>query len=239
MGTIVNVITVLCGSTIGLLIGNRLPDRIRATVTDMLGLFTIVMGVLSLPAISSADLVAAVGKGASVIVLLALLIGGIFGSAIKLEDRIEAAGENLKKKFGQSNSHTFVEGFVTTTLLFCVGPMTILGSLYDGLGRGADQLYVKSILDGFSSMAFASSLGFGVLLSAGSVLVIQGALTLIGFLLGDIMPLYQIDALTATGGIILIGLGIRLLDLKQVKVGDLVPALFVAPLLCWAVTVFS
>ncbi len=118
---------------------------------------------------------------------------------------------------------------VTATLLFCVGPLAILGSLSDGLGRGADQLLVKSVLDGFAAMAFASTLGWGVLASAGAVALIQGSLTAVGYFAGDVLTTAQVDALTATGGVVLLALGLRLLDLKQIPVGDLLPALLLAP----------
>lgn len=119
--------------------------------------------------------------------------------------------------------------------MFCVGPLAILGSLSDGLGRGADQLYVKAVLDGFAAMAFASTLGWGVLASALTVGILQGALTVLGYFAGDVLSVAQIDALTATGGVILLGLGLRLLDLKQIPVGDLLPALVLAPALVWLV----
>ncbi|HPZ50393.1 MAG TPA: DUF554 family protein, partial [Propionibacteriaceae bacterium] len=124
----------------------------------------------------------------------------------------------------------FVNGFVTATLVFCIGPLTILGSLQDGLGKGADQLIVKAILDGFASVAFASSLGIGVMASAIAVAVVQGSLTVLGFAAGDVLPALHIDVLTVTGGIILMGLSLRLLNLKQVRVADMLPALLIAPL---------
>ena len=125
----------------------------------------------------------------------------------------------------------FIEGWLSATLLFCVGPLTILGSLSDGLGRGIDQLALKAVLDGFAAMAFASTFGIGVLLSAVSIAVIQGSITLVGVLLGSVMPEPHIAALTATGGLLLAGIGLRLLRIKDVPVGDMLPALVVAPLL--------
>jgi len=125
----------------------------------------------------------------------------------------------------------FIEGWLTASLLFCVGPLTILGSLNDGLGRGIDQLALKSVLDGFAAMAFAASFGIGVMFSAVSVLVVQGLLTLFGVLLGGLVPESHISALTATGGLLLAGIGLRLLRIRDVPVGDMLPALLVAPLL--------
>jgi uncharacterized membrane protein YqgA involved in biofilm formation len=125
----------------------------------------------------------------------------------------------------------FIEGWMSASLLFCVGPLTILGSLSDGLGRGIEQLTLKAVLDGFAAMAFASSFGVGVLFSAVSVAVVQGLLTLLGVLLGSLLPDAHIAALTATGGLMLVGISFRLLNIKQVPVGDILPALVVAPLL--------
>jgi uncharacterized membrane protein YqgA involved in biofilm formation len=129
----------------------------------------------------------------------------------------------------------FIEGFVTASLVFCVGPLTILGSLSDGLGIGPDQLLLKATLDGFAAIAFASSLGAGVMASAVAVAVIQGLLTLVGYLIGDFLPAAHLAAVTATGGLLLLGVGLRLLQIKLVSVGNLLPALLVAPLLVAAV----
>ena len=127
------------------------------------------------------------------------------------------------------------QGWLTASLLFCVGPLTILGSLNDGLGRGIDQLVLKSVLDGFASLAFASSFGVGVLFSAVSVAVVQGSLTLLGLVLGSVLPEPHIAALTATGGLMLVGIGLRLMRVREIPVGDLLPALVLAPLLTQAV----
>ena len=132
----------------------------------------------------------------------------------------------------------FIEGWLTATLLFCVGPLTILGTLSDGLGKGIDQLVLKAVLDGFASIAFASTFGVGVLLSAVSVGVVQGSLTVVGVLLGSIMPEAHIAALTATGGLLLAGIGLRLLRIKDVPVADMLPALVIAPLLTQLVVAF-
>jgi uncharacterized membrane protein YqgA involved in biofilm formation len=129
-----------------------------------------------------------------------------------------------------------VEGFVSSSVLFCVGPLTVLGSLSDGLGRGADQLYLKSALDGFASIAFAASFGWGVAASALAVLAVQGTLTLAGLLLGDVLSAAQVAALSATGALMLVGVALGLLRLRQVPVGDLLPALVLAPLLTGLVT---
>ena len=238
-GTLVNVITVIVGSSIGLLLGHRLPQRTRDTVTDALGLVTLLIGALSAIEVTSAALSDAVGSSAPVLIVLgSLLIGGIVGSLIDIERRLEGFGVWLQYRFRARGSQArFVEAFVSSSLVFCVGPLTILGSLSDGLGLGAQQLLLKATLDGFASIAFAASLGVGVMASALAVGVIQGSLTLVGVLLGALLPEPHLAAITATGGLLLVGVGIRLLQLKAIPVGNLLPALVVAPLLVQVVAV--
>lgn len=233
LGTVTNVVTVAVGAGIGLALGDRIPERTREVVTDVLGLITLTLGVGSALVMSSRALEDAVGAGAPMLIVLgSLLLGAIAGSGLRLEDRLEAGAELLRRRFaGRGDAGTFVDAIVTPTLLFCVGPLTILGSLSDGLGRGADQLLVKSVLDGFAAIAFASTLGWGVLFSAVAVGLLQGSLTLAAFALGDLFTAAQIDALTATGGVMLIALGLRLLKVKPIPVGDLLPALVFTPVL--------
>ncbi len=232
LGTVANVVTVAVGSVIGLLFGSRIPERTRQLITATLGLVTLVLGISSAGSIGSTALAGVVGKGGLLVVIGALLVGGLIGSALRIEQRLEGAADWLRSKIADDeDSGRFVDAVVTPTLLFCVGPLTILGSLSDGLGRGADQLLVKSLLDGFAAIAFAASLGYGVLFSAVLVGVLQGGLTLLAFALGDFLSLAQIDALTATGGVILMALSLRLLQLKQIPVGDMLPALLIAPVI--------
>ncbi len=258
-GTLVNVATVLVGATIGLLLGHRLPLRTRRTVTDALGLVTLLIGGLSAIEVTSPELAAAVGRSAAVLIILgALLIGGIVGSLIDIEARLDHLGDWLRRRLSRRPAGErpagvvaaddaaaddaaararFIEGFVTASLVFCVGPLTILGSLSDGLGLGPDQLLLKAALDGFAAIAFAASLGVGVLASALAVAVIQGGLTLVGFLIGDFLPAAHLAAITAAGGLLLLGVALRLLQIKPVPVGNLLPALLVAPLLVQLVAV--
>lgn len=237
-GTVANVVTVAVGALLGLLLGNRIGERTRTTITDVLGMVTVVLGVQSALAVSSDALHAEVGSAGVLAVLGSLLLGAMTGSALRLEDRLEGVADALRRRLRvRDEASRFVDAVVTPTLLFCVGPLTILGSLSDGLGRGADQLLVKAVLDGFASIAFASTLGWGVLLSALALGVLQGSLTLAGFLFGDLFSLGQIDALSATGGVILIGLGLRLMRVKTTPIGDLLPALAFAPLIVWVVSV--
>ena len=235
-GTAVNVATVLVGSTIGVLAGNRLPTRTREVVTDVLGLVTLLIGALSAWEVTSPALSSYVGDSAPVLVVLgAMLVGAIVGSLLGLESRVEALGGWLQGRLSRGDDavgrRRFIEGFVTASLVFCTGPLTILGSLNDGLGRGADQLYLKATLDGFAAIAFAASFGWGVAAAALAVLVIQGSLTVVGVLLGDLLPAAHLAAVTAAGGLMLVGVALRLLRIREVPVADLLPGLLVAPLL--------
>ncbi|MDR1634637.1 MAG: DUF554 domain-containing protein [Bifidobacteriaceae bacterium] len=239
-GTAINVAAVVLGSAIGLALGNRFPARTRLLLTQCLGLFTMVLGALAIRDGLSSALTGEVGASAPMLIVLgALLAGAILGSLIRLEDRIDAGANWLRRKLARgAEPGRFSEGMVTATLVFCVGPLSILGSLSDGLGNGAEQLIVKSILDGFAAIAFASTLGVGVLFSIIPLALYQGSLTLLGLGLGEFLSTGQIDALGATGGIILIGLGIRLAAIKKINVADLLPALVFAPVLVWLVSLW-
>lgn len=272
-GTALNVLTVLLGGSVGLLLGARLPERVRLVAMDALGLGTLAIAVLSILDVTAPELREAVGRGAALVVIGAALLGGVVGSLLRIEQRLEQVGHRLRALLlrepagataatgaggphdgaaaatdgatdGDAGSRTvggqarFVEGFVTASLVFCVGPLTVLGSINDGLGRGIDELAVKSLLDGVAAAAFASALGSGVLLSALSVAVVQGTLTLLGYLLGDLLDAAQVAALSATGGLVLLGVGFRLLRLRDIPVGDLLPALVAAPLLVAVVRAF-
>ncbi len=236
IGTVVNVSTVLVGSGIGVLLGNRLPQRTRDVVTDALGLVTLLVAALSAMTVTKPVLSAAVGDSAPVLIVLgSLLIGGIAGSVLRIEYRLESLGSWLQRRLARDTDSAgrrrFVEGFVAASMLFCIGPLTVLGSLSDGLGSGADQLLLKATLDGFAAIAFASSFGWGVAASAIVVGVVQGSLTVLGAVVGDFLTEAHLVAVTATGGLLLAGVGLRLLQIKQVPVGDLLPALLVAPFL--------
>jgi len=250
-GTLVNVITVLAGTSVGVLVGHRLPERTRTVVTDGLGLVTLLIAGTSAAHVGDAALEEAVGSAAPMLVVLgAVLVGGIIGSLLRIEDRLEDFGGLLQRaavrRFGAEQEgesgavarERFIQGFVVSSLVFCVGPLTILGSINEGLGNGADQLLLKAALDGFAAIAFAASFGWGVGASVLPLVVIQGGLTLLGAGLGDFVPEAHISALAATGGLLLIGVALRLLDLKQVKVADLLPALLAAPLLVELVTLW-
>ncbi len=233
-GTALNVATILVGAGLGVLIGSRLPERTRSTVTDALGLVTLVIGGLNIAdGLGDEAYRRAVSPGGTLLVVLgALVVGGIVGSLLRIEARMEDLGGVLQRRLARgAGRDRFVEGFVSASLVFCVGPLAVLGPLSDGLGNGIDQLALKSTLDGLAALAFAASLGWGVAASALSVGVVQGVLTVLGVFLGSFVPVALLAALTATGGVLLLGVGLRLLALKPVPVGDMLPALVLAPLL--------
>ena len=239
LGTAANVATVLIGATIGAVAGARFPERIRATVMAGLGLLTMAIGFRD--SLAAEELVP---------VLAAILVGGVLGEMILIEQSLEKLGDWLRDRFaGQHTSPAidpelpetavdtlpedsrsrFAEGFVVASLVFCVGPLTILGSINDGLGD-PELLFIKAGLDGFASIAFAAVYGWGVLFSAGTVLVVQGGIAGISAVLGDTLSDTSLDALTSAGGILLLGVALRLLDLKRIRVASLLPALVLAPL---------
>ena len=230
-GTLINIITIVSGASLGVLIGGRMPDRMRALITDVLGLITILGAATALVAIGSQRYVDALPKGWPLLAILAsLLIGGVIGSAANLENRLESFGIYLRVKFKADSQGTFVEGFLSSSLLFVIGPLAILGSISDGMGTGTDQLILKSSLDFFAAMAFATSLGWGVAVSAIPVGIYQIFWTVIGLGLGQVLSQYQVDAMSVVGGIMLICIALRLLNMKNVAVGNLLPALAIAPL---------
>jgi uncharacterized membrane protein YqgA involved in biofilm formation len=237
-GTVINVGTVLLGSFLGVALGGRLPQRTRDLITQALGLFTLVLGAYAVVDGLSPALTDAVGSSAGMLIVLgALLLGGIVGAGVRLEDRLDGVAGRAQRRLVRAGGQggRFAEAAVTATLVFCVGPLAILGSLSDGLGQGARQLIVKAVMDGFAATAFAASLGIGVAASVVPLALYQGAWTLVGWAVGSLLSTAQVDALGATGGVILLGLGIRLIGAKRVLVGDLLPALVFAPLLVWLV----
>ncbi|MDX6373241.1 MAG: uncharacterized protein QOD98_2229 [Nocardioidaceae bacterium] len=241
LASLVNVTTVLLGATAGVLLGNRLPVRTRDLVTDALGLVTLLIAATSAMEVLSPDLSGEVGDSAPMLIVLgSLLLGGIAGSLLRIEQRVEGFGGWLQGRLsgprkpgavGSAERARFIEGFVISSLVFCTGPLTILGSLNDGLGNGPDQILLKSVLDGFAAVAFAASFGWGVAASAITIVVIQGGLTLAGVALGDVLPDAHLAAITAAGGLLLVGVALRLLRVREIPVADLLPALLVAPLL--------
>jgi uncharacterized protein len=231
-GTLLNIATVLIGGVIGSLFGARIPEQLKSTVIAGMGLFTAAMGLQMF-----------LNTENPLIVLGALLIGTLLGEWWRIEEGLHRLGEFLERKFSreeEERSNKFVRGFLTASLLFCVGPMTILGSIQDGLTGDYNLLAVKSVLDGFASMAFASTLGIGVLFSTIIILVYQGGISLLAAQLDALVTPSMMNELTATGGVILLGLAISsLLEIKKIRVGNMLPALAIAPLLVWGIRLFE
>jgi uncharacterized protein len=228
-GTLLNAAAVLIGTTLGLLLGARVPERMATTLTTGLGLFTAVIGVsMGLRIFTDA----AVQPGDELAVLGALLVGAVIGEALRLHDGLESLGGWFQRRLarGDASASRVAEGFVTASLVFCVGPLTILGSLANGLTGDTSLLAIKSLLDGVASIAFAAALGAGVYLSALTVLVVQGSIAGGAFLLRDVMDDRTVLAITAVGGLILLGVALRLLDLRAVRIASFLPALALAPL---------
>jgi uncharacterized membrane protein YqgA involved in biofilm formation len=232
LGTLINVFAIVIGSAIGIAVGHRLKSGSQKSITDILGLITILGAVGALAPLWSESFTETLPKGSPLLViLLTMLLGGFIGSALKLESKLDIFGESLRKRFRASQESPFVEGFVTASLLFLIGPLAILGSISDGMSQGIDQLLLKSSLDFFAAMAFASTLGWGVAASIIPLVIYQGSWTVIGWFAGNVLEQYQIDAMTICGGLMLVGIGLRLLDIKKIAVANLLPALFLAPII--------
>lgn len=232
IGTIINVLTVAVGSALGLLIGDRLPKNIQQSVVSGLALVTIVVGVQN-----------SLLSGNIIIPLISLIIGVIIGETLNIEKALNDFGGWLQSRFNtqpasphstEADPHArerFIQGFITASLVFCVGPLTFIGSLQDGMSGNYQLLAIKATLDGFASLAFAASFGIGVSFSIITIIVVQGGLALVGSLVGNIMTDPMINEMTATGGLLLIGLAIIMLELKPIRVANFLPSLLIAPLI--------
>jgi len=220
-GTIVNVLAVAAGSTIGLLVGSRLPERMVKSVFQAIGLFTLFLGIFM-----------ALKGQQFLVIIFSLIVGTIVGELISLEDRVERLSHAIRRVFKLGNPK-FSEGLITSFLLFCMGSMTVLGAIEEGVGNGSDILLTKSLMDGFSSIALASAFGFGVTFSVIPLLLYQGGITMLAWWLGDFMAEAVIVEVTAVGGILLIGLGINVLEIKRIRVMNMLPALLFAILFAW------
>lgn len=227
LGTAVNVVAVLVGTAVGLGIGPRIPERVREALLSAIGLAVLAVGVAGFLETRNA-----------VIPIVSLVIGGTVGAALGLEERLEGVGERLRARVERGGAGGeeaapggFVSGYVTATLTFCTGALTIVGSLQDGISGDNQLLLVKSALDGVVSAIYATVYGIGVGFSALSILVLQGSVTLVGVAVGDVLSERMVAELEATGGVMVLGIGLRLLDLKRVPVGSYLPALAVAPVL--------
>ena len=232
-GTLLNMLAVAIGATVGLLVGSRMPARIQQTLTDGLGLFTLCIA-FALALTLLLDRTAPAGT--DLVVLASILVGGGIGELLRLTERVDGLGDWFQRRLARGDKPSRIsEAFVTASLVFCVGPLTFLGSIQNGLTGDLKLLAIKSVLDGFASIAFAATLGAGVYLSILTIVVIQGGLATLAYLFGANLDPVAISAASAVGGVILLGVGFRLLEIKRVRVVSLLPALVLAPLLVWLV----
>jgi len=222
IGTAINVFAVLVGGSIGTLAGARLPEGMRETAMQAIGIVTLLVGVSNFLEYDNV-----------LVPLVSVIVGLIVGELLDIDARLRRLGDRLERRFSKGESPVS-RAFVTTSLLFCVGPLTVIGSFQDGLNGDYSILALKSALDFVAALALASVLGWGVLLSAGTILVVQGSLTFGAGFLDAVVTGAMISATTATGGILIFGLGLGLLDLKEVRVANMLPALLFAPLLVTA-----
>ncbi|MEY4165102.1 MAG: hypothetical protein RL419_944 [Actinomycetota bacterium] len=228
LGTVINTVLVLGGSGVGYFIGHRINDNVRVTVVQTIGLVTIALGVSD-----------AVGTHNMVFPLVGMVVGAVIGELLGIEDRLEALGLILQRRFAKStddsvdakSDKSFVTGFVTATLLFCVGPLTILGAIQDATGETPQLYIIKGSLDGFVAIIFTATYGLGVAFSALSVFVVQGTLTLLGAFLDSALDERMRTELFAAGGLAVIAIGINLLEIKRIRLGSLLPGLLVTPVL--------
>jgi uncharacterized protein len=254
-GTLLNVATVLLGAGLGLLLGARLPERLQGTIMGGLGLAVILIGVQN--ALLSKNVLILLGS---------ILVGGIIGELLRIDYHLDNLGNYLQRQFTggersviaegersviaegersviaggdeSKGSSTFSEAFVTSSLVFCVGPLTILGSIQNGISGDITFLAIKSLLDCFAAFAFAAALGWGVLLSAVTVLVYQSAISLVAWSIASGVPARDntyILEMTAAGGLIIIGVGLKLLNIKELRLANYLPALAVAPAIVWVI----
>ena len=223
LGTIINTVTVLGGGMLGLIIGDKIPDRIRVIIVQVIGLTTLAIGLRDV--IDTANIV---------FPLVGMVLGGIVGELLRIEDRLVGIGEFLRRKFAKNSSEsTFVNGFVTATLLFCVGPLTILGAIEDASGRTPQLYIIKGTLDGFMTIIFAALYGVGAIFSAVSVFVVQGSLTVFGTSIDALLTDRMRLELFSAGGLAVIAIGINLLEIKKIRLGSLLPGLVITPILVW------
>lgn len=226
-GTWINIAAIVVGSSLGLLFGLRLPERFRKIVFQGIALFTIFLGIKM--ALRSED---------PLIMILSIVMGGLLGEWWQLEKHLESFAEKIRKLSGSRNEK-FSEGLLTAFLLFCMGSLTILGALEEGLGGSADLLITKSIMDGFSSVILAAGLGVGVLFSIIPLFLYQGGLTMLSSSIEPYLSNAMIEEMTAVGGLMLIGLGLSILEIKKIKLINYLPALIMALLLSWFFTKFA
>jgi len=221
IGTFVNIGAIILGSSIGLLIHKKLPERLVNVTFQIMGLFTLVLGMKM--ALESQQLL---------VLVFSLIIGGIFGTATNLDDKLQTLSKKINTK-KSGNNENFAKGLITSFLLFCVGSMTVVGAIEEGMNQDPSLLLVKSLMDGFSSIALSVAFGIGVMFSVIPLLIFQGGLTLLAMYLGSFLPVEYITEISAVGGVILLALGMNLLEITKIKIIDLLPAILFAPFILW------
>jgi uncharacterized membrane protein YqgA involved in biofilm formation len=229
LGTVLNLVTVACGGTLGVLIGAHLPERIRRSIMQGLGLVVVAVAVVGLEPLADPQL----GLRRFVIMIVGVIAGAVAGEALRLEERLERAGVALRARLAPAADEDrgrFVDGFVVASTVFCVGPLTVLGAIEDGLGTSVRLLAIKSSLDGIAAAGFASVYGWGVLGSLLTIALLQGSLTLAAAVLAPVMTAEVLAELGAVGSLLVLGIGLRLLDVAHIRVVNLLPAIVIAPL---------
>lgn len=221
-GTIINIITVIIGSILGLLIRSRIPENYKLILMQAIGLLTLIIGIQM--ALKTEDIL---------IMMAALLFGALTGQLLDINNKIELIADKIKNRFASKDDNYFSEGFITASIIFCVGPMTILGALNDGLKGDYELLAIKSILDGFTSIALSATFGIGVVFSIITIAVIQGGISLFASYAENILDNFMITEMTAVGGIIIIAIGLVILDIKKIQVANFLPALIYSPILIY------
>ena len=223
LGTLINTATVLVGGSVGLIIGDRIPDRIRTIVVQVIGLVTLGLGLSDVLKTHN-----------MVFPLVGMVLGGIVGELLAIERRLEGLGEVIRRRFARNQEPgRFVIGFVTATLLFCIGPLTILGAMQDATGETPQLYIIKGTLDGFMNVIFGAIYGVGAVFSALSIFIVQGSLTLGGSALDNLLNDRMRIELFSAGGFAVMAIGLNLLEIKKIRLGSLLPGLVITPLLVW------
>jgi uncharacterized protein len=232
-GTLINFAAIVVGGFIGLILGARISEKVKTTIISGLGIFTLLYAISLFLKTQN-----------SLVVLGSILLGVLIGEWAHIQEGVEKLGIWLEARFSKSDTseerNRFISGFLTTSLVFCIGPMAILGALEDGLSGNIQTLVIKSVIDGFAAMAFASTLGLGVLFSSVMVLIYQGAISLLARQIQGVMTESMILELTATGGVMLAGIAIsNLLEFKKIRTASFIPAIIVAPIIVFLISLFN
>ena len=227
LGTIVNSVVIILGSIFGIIIKQGIKDHYKKTIMDGVGLSVIIIGIIG-----------AIKTENTILVIISVVLGSLIGEIIGVEKKLNSLGDKMEKRFGKGDSN-FSKGFVTASLVYCVGAMAIVGSLESGLLNDHKTLFAKSILDGISSIIFASTLGIGVAFSAIAVLIYQGLITILATYLKDLLTPEVILEMSAVGGILIMAIGINILELKKIKVGNMLPAIFIPLIYYFSTSIFG